>query len=309
MEPRRRRTITCRASPAARKYPASPSPDRAPAPMPPPSPTPASSARACGRARKSSASSSISPSATSPWRRSPPWSDWPFACSIPSKLMGDRADLGITCALIPRDTPGVSIGRRHFPLNIPFQNGPIQGHDVFVPIDAIIGGFAMAGQGWRMLVEQLSVGRCISLPSNATGGAQAAVYASRGVRAHTPPVQHAHRPLRGHRAGAGAHGGAHLHHGRRALGHRRRDRRRREALGAVRHAEISRHRTRPHDRQRRHGRARRQGHLPGTQELSGARIPDRAGGHHGRRRQHPDAQPDHLRPGRGALPSLRAAGK
>jgi acyl-CoA dehydrogenase len=36
----------------------------------------------------------------------------------------------------------------------------------------------MAGQGWRMLVEQLSVGRCISLPSNATGGAQAAVYAS-----------------------------------------------------------------------------------------------------------------------------------
>lgn len=62
--------------------------------------------------------------------------------------------------------------------NIPFQNGPIQGHDVFVPMDAIIGGFAMAGQGWRMLVEQLSVGRCISLPSNSTGAAKAAVYAS-----------------------------------------------------------------------------------------------------------------------------------
>jgi acyl-CoA dehydrogenase len=101
-----------------------------------------------------------------------------FRLFDPDGLMGDRADLGITCALIPRDTPGVTIGRRHFPLNIPFQNGPIQGHDVFVPIDAIIGGFAMAGQGWRMLVEQLSVGRCISLPSNATGGAQAAVYAS-----------------------------------------------------------------------------------------------------------------------------------
>jgi acyl-CoA dehydrogenase len=101
-----------------------------------------------------------------------------FRLFDPDKLMGDRADLGITCALIPRDTPGVTIGRRHFPLNIPFQNGPIQGHDVFVPLDAIIGGFSMAGQGWRMLVEQLSVGRCISLPSNATGGAQAAVYAS-----------------------------------------------------------------------------------------------------------------------------------
>jgi acyl-CoA dehydrogenase len=101
-----------------------------------------------------------------------------FRLYDPEHLMGDKADLGITCALIPRETPGVTIGRRHFPLNIPFQNGPIQGHEVFVPLDAIIGGFATAGQGWRMLVEQLSVGRCISLPSNATGGAQAAVYAS-----------------------------------------------------------------------------------------------------------------------------------
>ncbi|MGC2032619.1 MAG: acyl-CoA dehydrogenase [Steroidobacteraceae bacterium] len=101
-----------------------------------------------------------------------------FRLFDPERLMGDVKDLGITCALIPRDTPGVSIGRRHFPLNVAFQNGPIQGVDVFVPIDAIIGGFGMAGQGWRMLVEQLSVGRCISLPSNATGGAQAAVYAS-----------------------------------------------------------------------------------------------------------------------------------
>src|ERR1700723_577885 len=101
-----------------------------------------------------------------------------FRLYDPEHLMGEKADLGITCALIPRDTPGVTIGRRHFPLNIPFQNGPVQGHDVFVPLDAILGGFATAGQGWRMLVEQLSVGRCISLPSNATGGAQAAVYAS-----------------------------------------------------------------------------------------------------------------------------------
>jgi acyl-CoA dehydrogenase len=101
-----------------------------------------------------------------------------FRLYDPEHLMGDKIDLGITCALIPRDTPGVTIGRRHFPLNIPFQNGPILGVDVFVPVEAIIGGFATAGQGWRMLVEQLSVGRCISLPSSATGGAQAAVYAS-----------------------------------------------------------------------------------------------------------------------------------
>ncbi len=102
-----------------------------------------------------------------------------FRLQDPDRLLGrDKTDYGITCALIPRNTPGVVIGRRHFPLNVPFQNGPLSGKDVFVPIDAIIGGPKMAGQGWRMLVEQLSVGRCISLPSNATGGAKAATYAS-----------------------------------------------------------------------------------------------------------------------------------
>ncbi len=101
-----------------------------------------------------------------------------FRMFDPDKLLGDKTDIGISCALIPRGTPGVTIGRRHFPLNVPFQNGPIQGKDVFVPIDALIGGAKMAGQGWRMLVEQLSVGRCISLPSNCTGGAKAGVFAT-----------------------------------------------------------------------------------------------------------------------------------
>lgn len=101
-----------------------------------------------------------------------------FRLFDPDKLLSETTDRGITCALIPRNTPGITIGRRHFPLNIPFQNGPIQGKDVFVPLDFIIGGPKMIGQGWRMLVEQLSVGRCISLPSNATGGAKAATYAT-----------------------------------------------------------------------------------------------------------------------------------
>ncbi len=101
-----------------------------------------------------------------------------FRLFDPDKLLSEKVDAGITCALIPRGTAGITIGRRHFPLNIPFQNGPVQGRDVFVPLDFIIGGPKMIGQGWRMLVEQLSVGRCISLPSNATGGAKAAVWAS-----------------------------------------------------------------------------------------------------------------------------------
>jgi acyl-CoA dehydrogenase len=101
-----------------------------------------------------------------------------FRMFDPERLLGGKTDIGITCALIPRNTAGVSIGRRHFPLNVPFQNGPILGRDVFVPLDVIIGGPRMAGSGWRMLVEQLSVGRCISLPSNATGAAKAGVWAT-----------------------------------------------------------------------------------------------------------------------------------
>jgi acyl-CoA dehydrogenase len=101
-----------------------------------------------------------------------------FKLYDPEHLIGDVDEYGITAALIPVKLPGVEIGRRHFPINIPFQNGPTRGRDVFVPLDAIIGGAKMAGQGWRMLVQQLAVGRSIVLPSNALGAAMAAVYAS-----------------------------------------------------------------------------------------------------------------------------------
>ncbi len=93
-----------------------------------------------------------------------------FKLQDPDGLLSDVKEPGITCALIPTDTPGVEIGRRHFPLNVPFQNGPTRGKDIFVPLDYIIGGPDMAGQGWRMLVECLSVGRAITLPSNSAGG-------------------------------------------------------------------------------------------------------------------------------------------
>ncbi|MBE0485848.1 acyl-CoA dehydrogenase [Marinobacter sp.] len=98
-----------------------------------------------------------------------------FRMFDPDGLLGDTEDYGITCALIPRDTDGMEIGRRHCPIGTPFMNGPIKGKDVFIPLDYIIGGQEMAGQGWRMLVECLSVGRCITLPSGAAGGAAYAV--------------------------------------------------------------------------------------------------------------------------------------
>ncbi|HET9679310.1 MAG TPA: acyl-CoA dehydrogenase [Gammaproteobacteria bacterium] len=103
-----------------------------------------------------------------------------FKLHDPDHLLGDpdKTDYGITCALIPRDTKGLTIGRRHFPLNIPFQNGPLSGKDIFVPLDTIIGGVDMAGQGWRMLVECLTAGRSISLPSNTTGASKLGVFAT-----------------------------------------------------------------------------------------------------------------------------------
>lgn len=91
-----------------------------------------------------------------------------FKLYDPDGLMGEKKELGITCALIPTSHPGVEKGDRHFPLNQAFMNGTTRGKDVFIPLDWIIGGTDYAGKGWRMLVECLSAGRGISLPALAT---------------------------------------------------------------------------------------------------------------------------------------------
>jgi acyl-CoA dehydrogenase len=95
-----------------------------------------------------------------------------FKLYDPDQLIGDQKTLGITVALIPTTTPGVSIGRRHFPLNSAFQNGPNWGKNVFIPMDWIIGGSAQIGQGWKMLMESLATGRAISLPALSTAAAK-----------------------------------------------------------------------------------------------------------------------------------------
>ena len=106
-----------------------------------------------------------------------------FRMYDPDGLIGDTRDIGITLALMPRDTPGVDVGRRHFPLNSPFQNGPVRGKDVFIPLSQLIGGVDMAGMGWNMLNECLAVGRSITLPSTASGGVKfAAVVAGAYAR-------------------------------------------------------------------------------------------------------------------------------
>jgi len=105
-----------------------------------------------------------------------------FKLRDPENHLGKGEDLGITCALIPSDTEGIKLGRRHDPMGVPFYNCPIDGDDAVVSVDQIIGGPEQAGNGWRMLMESLGVGRGISLPAQSVGGAKVA---TRAIGAYT----------------------------------------------------------------------------------------------------------------------------
>jgi acyl-CoA dehydrogenase len=105
-----------------------------------------------------------------------------FQLSDPEKLLSDKINVGITCALVPHTTPGVRQGRRHDPLGTPFVNSPINGENVIVEIDAVIGGENGLGKGWKMLMECLAAGRGISLPSTSAGGSK---LVSRAVSAYS----------------------------------------------------------------------------------------------------------------------------
>ncbi len=95
-----------------------------------------------------------------------------FKLYDPEHLLGNIEDIGITLALVPTDTAGVSIGKRHYPLDSAFQNGPNWGKDVFIPIDWVIGGREQVGNGWKMLMQCLATGRAISLPALSVGAAK-----------------------------------------------------------------------------------------------------------------------------------------
>ena len=101
-----------------------------------------------------------------------------FKLYDPDQRLGKNKNVGITLCLIPCDHPGVERGQRHVPLHQAFMNGPIRGKDVFIPLDWIIGGPEMVGQGWRMLIECLSVGRGISLPALSAASAKTAYFST-----------------------------------------------------------------------------------------------------------------------------------
>ncbi|MEL6940776.1 MAG: acyl-CoA dehydrogenase family protein, partial [Cyanobacteria bacterium J06598_1] len=95
-----------------------------------------------------------------------------FRLHDPDNLLGKGEDVGITCALVPTDTPGVIVGRRHDPMGVPFYNSPMEGRDVVLPIGQIIGGVEQAGEGWKMLMQSLAAGRGVSFPATCTGVAK-----------------------------------------------------------------------------------------------------------------------------------------
>ena len=97
-----------------------------------------------------------------------------FKLHDPENLLGKGKHLGITCALIPTQTEGVVLGKRHDPMGVPFYNCPTRGHDVIIPVSSVIGGKEGVGKGWQMLMQSLAVGRGISLPAQSVGGAKMA---------------------------------------------------------------------------------------------------------------------------------------
>ena len=115
-----------------------------------------------------------------------------FRLHDPDGLIGDKRDLGISLALIPRETPGLDIGRRHLPLYVPFSNGPVRGKDVFVPLDTLVGGVERAGEGWRMLIELLAVGRAITLTLHRRGRIEALRTFNRCIFPYSKTIQPAH---------------------------------------------------------------------------------------------------------------------
>ena len=229
-----------------------------------------------------------------------------FKAYDPDHLVGHDEDLGITVALIPTHLSGVEIGRRHLPAMQVFQNGPNRGHDVFIPMDYIIGGEARLGQGWKMLMTALAAGRGISLPSLSAAGA---AYAARTTGAYArireqfgisiSKFEGIEEPL------ARIAGIAYLLDARAAA----------DLCGAqpgpssrghFRHHETARHRAAADRDRRRHGRPWRQGRDRRPAELPRRPLSVGAGRHHRRRRQHPDPQSDRVRTGRDPRASLSA---
>ncbi len=232
-----------------------------------------------------------------------------FRAYDPDHLVGDREDLGITCALIPTSHPGVDIGRRHMPLNAVFQNGPNSGRDVFIPMDWVIGGAADARQG---LADADGMPRggprhLAAVVEHRHGEARGARRRARYARVRTQFKTPIGRFEGIEEALTRMGGNLYMMDAARMLTATIVDRGEKPAvLSGIAKLHITERNRAGH--QRRDGHRRRQGHLHGAVELPRRRVHADAGVDHRRGREHPDAQPDRVRPGRDPLPSVRAEG-
>jgi len=82
---------------------------------------------------------------------------------------------GVTVALLEKEKFNLDMSKCHDPLGAGFPNGTIKG-TIDIPLDCIIGGEKMAGEGWKMLMECLAVGRGVSLPASANAGAKVCTF-------------------------------------------------------------------------------------------------------------------------------------
>ena len=228
-----------------------------------------------------------------------------FKLYDPDQLIGDQENIGITVALIPTDTPGVSIGRRHFPLDSAFQNGPNWGKDVFIPMDWIIGGVEQVGNGWKMLMQCLATGRAISLPALSVGGGQIRLPQYRRLCPHPQAVQSADRRIRRHtRSRSRAWPAKPIFSMPPARSPTRLWIRARKpsVISAILKYELTeRMRRVVNDGMDIQGGS---GICMGPQQLSGPVLSSHSDQHYRRRRQYPDPHDDDLRPGRYPLPSF-----
>ena len=222
-----------------------------------------------------------------------------FKLHDPDHLIGTRDDIGITLALVPTNLPGVSIGRRHLPAMQVFQNGPNWGHDVFIPMDNVIGGVDQVGKGWKMLMSALAAGRGISLPSLSAAGA---AFSAHATGAYARIREQFHVPIAKfeaiqERLGRIAATAYLLDAARRMTCAALDDGHHPAVVTAIMKAQAT-ERMRVVG-QRRHGRARRQGHHRRAAELSRQPLSRRADRHHGRRRQY--RHPRLIQFGQGAI--------
>ena len=197
------------------------------------------------------------------------WSASPSACSTPRTCWAAARTSASRVALIPADHPGVEIGRRHLPSRRRLPERARTGaRDVFIPMDWVIGGEKMVGQGWRMLMECLAAGRSISLPSSSAAGAKSLLRNYLRLCPHPQAVRPADRQDGGARGAARAHGRERLRQRGRARRHGVDGEPRREAVGDLGHHEVPDDRAHAPLAQRRHGPARRPRHLRRADQLS-----------------------------------------